>query len=406
MRNDQSKSGARPIDLRGIELRKGKEKESIRLTFTYKGVLCKETLKLDHSPKNLKYAAETRSAILNGIERGTFIYYEFFPNSAKAKQFGRVPTKKTVGELLRAQLDIAEKSQSPSTYRGYKQVCDSHLLSQWDRTPITEFTRADLKDWIGTLKCKKKTITNILTPLRNVVSEALNDGIIDENPFDRLVLDKLLSREQKQSEFVVDPFSMSEIEAILPACSSEPESNLWQCFFGCGMRTSELLALEWSCVDFERRKILVRRKRVEGKTEQVLKTAAGKRDIDMRQGAYEALMNQRKYTQSAGKHVFIDDRIDTPWGNDHILRMRWIRILRKAGVRYRNPYQTRHTYASSLLGSGANPLYVANQMGHATLEMIQRRYGRWIEQGTDEKAQKRLADFYAPVLPQAGKEKP
>ena len=50
-------------------------------------------------------------------------------------------------------------------------------------------------------------------------------------------------------------------------------------------------------------------------------------------------------------------------------------------VRYRNPYQTRHTYASQLLSGGENQLFVAQQMGHKTTEMIMRHYGRWVEQG-------------------------
>ncbi len=34
-------------------------------------------------------------------------------------------------------------------------------------------------------------------------------------------------------------------------------------------------------------------------------------------------------------------------------------------VRYRNFYQTRHTYASLLLSAGENPMGMVSQMGHA-----------------------------------------
>ncbi|MBN4053362.1 tyrosine-type recombinase/integrase [Haliea sp. AH-315-K21] len=53
--------------------------------------------------------------------------------------------------------------------------------------------------------------------------------------------------------------------------------------------------------------------------------------------------------------------------------------MEKAGLKYRNPYQTRHTYASILLSSGKNPLWVAQQMGHKDWGMIRKVYGRWIE---------------------------
>lgn len=40
------------------------------------------------------------------------------------------------------------------------------------------------------------------------------------------------------------------------------------------------------------------------------------------------------------------------------------RILPMAGIRYRNPYQTRHTYASSLLMLAATSFHVTTQLGH------------------------------------------
>jgi integrase len=49
-------------------------------------------------------------------------------------------------------------------------------------------------------------------------------------------------------------------------------------------------------------------------------------------------------------------------------------------VKYRCPYQTRHTFASMMLSSGKNPMWVASQMGHADWGMIRKVYGRWISQ--------------------------
>lgn len=49
--------------------------------------------------------------------------------------------------------------------------------------------------------------------------------------------------------------------------------------------------------------------------------------------------------------------------------------LKKAGVRYRRPYQTRHTFASMLLSAGEHPMWVAQQMGHSDWTMIAQVYG-------------------------------
>lgn len=56
----------------------------------------------------------------------------------------------------------------------------------------------------------------------------------------------------------------------------------------------------------------------------------------------------------------------------------WQAALKRAGVRYRNPYQTRHTYASMMLFASEQPMWVAKQMGHADWTMIAWIYGRWM----------------------------
>lgn len=50
--------------------------------------------------------------------------------------------------------------------------------------------------------------------------------------------------------------------------------------------------------------------------------------------------------------------------------------LLKVGQKYRNPYQTRHTFASTLLSRGDNPMFVAQQMGHKDWAMIRKVYER------------------------------
>ena len=47
-------------------------------------------------------------------------------------------------------------------------------------------------------------------------------------------------------------------------------------------------------------------------------------------------------------------------------------------MRYRNPYQTRHTYASMLLSAGENPAWIAKQMGHTNMNMVLQKYGRYM----------------------------
>ena len=38
-----------------------------------------------------------------------------------------------------------------------------------------------------------------------------------------------------------------------------------------------------------------------------------------------------------------------------------------------------HTYASILLANGVTPVYVQEQLGHATIELTVSTYGRWLK---------------------------
>jgi integrase len=62
------------------------------------------------------------------------------------------------------------------------------------------------------------------------------------------------------------------------------------------------------------------------------------------------------------------------------LGARWNAAVKRAGIRRRNPYHTRHAFACWLLSAGANPSFIANQMGHEDAQMVYEVYSAWIEE--------------------------
>ncbi len=278
-------------------------------------------------------------------------------------------------------MHVAKRNLALSSYNCYQDVANVHLFPKWNNKPITELMAKELRTWIMTLTGKRKTIQLIMTPMRNAIEQAVIDEIIEANPFDSIKLAKILPREQRTSAFKAAPFDIDEIEAILAACDREQERNMFLMAFTTGMRTSQYIALQWENINFVRHEISVEGAFVDGEMKDTAKTTAGLRTIDMRHGARDALLAQQSHT-TAGL-VFLNPLYDEQWAGDKPIHRRWRRILRLAGVRYRNPYQTRHTFASSLLMLGPNQLYVATQMGHVDTTMVQRTYGKWISADTD-----------------------
>lgn len=62
----------------------------------------------------------------------------------------------------------------------------------------------------------------------------------------------------------------------------------------------------------------------------------------------------------------------------------WAPIIKRAGIRYRNAYQSRHTYACWSLSAGANPNFIATQMGHTDAQMVYKVYGKWMSEKSAE----------------------
>lgn len=75
--------------------------------------------------------------------------------------------------------------------------------------------------------------------------------------------------------------------------------------------------------------------------------------------------------------------------------------MRRAGIRYRRAYQSRHTYACWSLAAGANPNFIAKQMGHTDAQMVYRVYGSWMAENNQDQVlilNQKLSEF-APSMP-------
>lgn len=381
----------------GIEIRRWDQGSTIRIHFSYKGVECRETLSIEATSPNIKYAERLRSEILNAIERGNFSYANYFPDSKKGRMFGHVASNITVGELLHNFIEQAERTLQPSTVVGYKKVCRAHLFDAFGKVPLTELTPAFIRKWISNLNLTAKTVRNILTPLRAVLDEAINDDILQRNPLDRVKLAKVLNKKTIKSDYAPDPFDINEITAILNHAEGQA-GHLFKFAFFTGLRPSELIALEWRDIDWVNGLVRVNRAVVE-KQEKCTKTEAGERNVMLLPPALDALQAQKFYTFLQDKRIFHNPRTKQPWETHAQIRKTcWKYILKKAGVRYRNPYQTRHTYASMMLSSGENMLWLAKQMGHRDTEMVIKTYGKWIPDPSS-KAGYKPVNNWATVLP-------
>ena len=365
---------------RGVTIRKHSQGETINITFTYKGVKCREPLSyLEVNNKNLKYAERTLGEIHNKIERGTFIYAEYFPRSSRLKIFGNAATGKTVKMYLDEYLSICEtRKLSPSTINGYKK-CRS-ALSDLHSFPASELTPAAMKAWIQSRTTTLKTIRNQLSFLRSALDEAVTDGVLQINPVSLVTASRYQSdKSTTDSDYIVDPLSPAEVDALLASAGNKQWENLFMFAIQTGLRSSELCALRWRDIDFIGKTAHVQNASVIGVIKGT-KTKAGTRKVELNETAISVLAAQKAFTFMKDETIFEDPKTGKPWTSaDAIRKKAWVPTMRKAGIRYRNPYQTRHTFATRHISQGTNLFWLAGQMGHKGPEMLFRHYGSYLK---------------------------
>lgn len=379
---------------------------SIEITFMYQGVRCRERFSLKPTATNLKLAERYKNVIEHDIATGVFDYLATFPNSPRAARFAPEVCRENVAGFLTRWLTGKKKHVSSSTYDGYRKIVELRLVPALGTVLVVDLKRKIVRDWLDTLDVSNKTLSNIQSCLRSALNDAAEEELIELNPLAGWTYSRKAAPSKEDD---VDPFSPEEQQAVLGALSGQAR-NMMQFALWTGLRTSELVALDWGDIDWLREEVMVSRAITQagkGKAE-TTKTAAGRRSVKLLKPALEALTAQKAHTFLADAEVFQNPRTLDRWAGDGPIRKTmWVPAMKKAGVRYRRPYQTRHTYASMMLSAGEHPMWVAKQMGHTDWTMIARVYGRWMPAADSQAGCKAEQlwfvtphDFKAPVADQ------
>lgn len=357
---------------------------SIEITFQYQGRRCRERIPLKPTPANLRRAEQHRAAILHAISLGVFDYAATFPTSRRAKEFAVVPGQVlTVERHLESWLVAKRPRVKASTYQGYHSIVYGLLIPTFGRMMLTDLKRPAIKAWLaglgGDTPPSNKRLSNIQSCLRSALADAVDDEILDASPMDGFHYTR---KEAPREDSDVDPFTPEEQSAILAVLPAQTR-NYAQFALWTGLRPSEQVALNWADVDLARGVVLVRKAitRAARGIAEVPKTRAGTREVKLLGPALAAIKAQKEHTwvgAAPDGEVFRNPGTGERWPSSQGVQKIWPSALKRAGVRYRRPYQMRHTYASMMLSAGEHPMWVAKQMGHKDWAMIIRVYGKWM----------------------------
>lgn len=392
-----TKAEKKSVKTPGVDVRES----SIRLQFTDgSGTRHRITLKdaggapLPPTVANVRAAERTMADIKAAIRLGTFDLVQFFPELAPKTE---APAKSvpTLGE----QLDTwyAGLRVRKSTLKGYTAALNFWKVAPADETglsvasvPINELVFSQCRHALnvgasrhrrgkvdpekGPKALRPKTVNNYLAVLRAALDLAVDDGLIEKSPAGEGP--KLRAKNRKEPP---DPLDLPELLAVVEKIAEKaPAAADYADFWGnTGLRTSELNGLNWKDVDMRKGEIYITQALIAGEEDDDTKT--GFRVVRLNTRARAAIERQRARTQLAGGVVWVNPYDDQPWdGYRDFVRSYWSPALKVLGIRYRRPYNLRHTYATMLLHAGVNAGLAARQLGHSP-QMFHTTYARWID---------------------------
>ena len=265
-----------------------------------------------------------------------------------------------------------------STRNSYEGNLRKWIIPRWSEHPTKTLKAGEVELWLRSLPLARASCAKLRNLMSMLFNHGVRHGICDTNPI-RLV------RQGAKRKKIPIVLTADEVRRLIEALPLR-ERTLVLMAAGTGLRMSELFALKWGDVHFDRHEISVTRSIVF----QVVgpcKTEASQRSIPMDHCLAEALEVWRAQSHYCAESdwVFASENLGgrLPYWGQPIMR----KIIRPAainlGISGRLGWHTfRHTYSTLLRATGADIKVMQELLRHASARVTLDTYTQAI---TDKK---------------------
>lgn len=249
-----------------------------------------------------------------------------------------------------------ERTMSRNTVASY--CSDMEMFLAAVPVEVKDISPSDIEDYLqGRTGISKRSQARILSSLRSFFSWLVIEGVITDNPCDKVDSPKL-------GRFLPDVLSVEEVSAILDSVDvstwqGKRDRAILEVLYGCGLRVSEAVELKISCLYFDEGFI-----RIIGKGNKERLVPAGEMAAD----AVNEYLEHRPSPYDAKS----DDLVFLNRFGRSLSRQSMFKMIKKqaliADVRKEiSPHTFRHSFATHLVENGADLRLVQEMLGHESL---------------------------------------
>lgn len=202
-----------------------------------------------------------------------------------------------------------------------------------------------------------KSIARKISSLRSFYKWLKVNGVVDQNPFQQVVLPKI---KKSQPKFLYE----ADVDQLFNAVSESSNTYLrdlalLEVMYGCGLRVSELAGLKLSQISLQDGWL------------KVIGKGNKERMVPVHTLAISRIKDYIAYERGESEYqeLFLNAR-KTPLSSRGI-RLILSSISEAAGVTHVHPHMLRHSYATHLLNHGADLRSVQELLGHEHLSSTQ-----------------------------------
>ena len=302
------------------------------------------------------------------------------------------PAKITVSEYMDKWLNTSAKgSIREKTLLDYEDRIRLYVTPAIGNVKLTDLKSEQVQQLYNDMQEVKGLSARTVRYVHSILNSAFNQAVawdyITSNPVEKKRI-KLPKQTKKEMKYLTP----EQARQFMDAAVYSEHKALFNLLLVSGMRPGEALGLKWQDVDFDNKRVTVRRvlSRVHGKALQIIedtKTAKSKRTIPLTGSVMDDLKEiKQEHDKAAAERkaaekwnlpvkeyndqdlIFCNEQ-GSPIDESNIYKRHFKPLLKDAGLPEIRLYDLRHTTATLLLSAGENPKVVSERLGHSTITL-------------------------------------